>query len=156
MVSTAVHRSVFVCLAAALCLVAMPSTAQEEVRLQGLAGGELRSSELERGTHVVVFWTSWSPRGRDIVAKVNAVASRWGGGARVVTVNFQEEAPAVRDFLAGQSRMNAPVFLDVRGALSKRYRVNSAPWLLVLRDGRTAFSDRLPNDPDSVLAELLR
>jgi hypothetical protein len=49
-----------------------------------------------------------------------------------------------------------PVYLDVRGALSKQYRVNSAPWLLVMRDGRPAYSDRLPNDPDSVLAELLR
>ena len=104
---------------------------------------------------MVVFFTTWSPRGRDVVERVNAIDARWKGSARVVTVNFQEEAADVRSFLAGQ-RLAVPVYLDTSGALSKKYRVNSAPWLLVVRDGRTAYSERLPNDPDAVLGEILR
>lgn len=145
-------------LALALCLLAWPAgvaLAQGDLRLQGLGGGELAESSFQQGAHVVIFWTSWSPRGRDIVQRVNAIASGWGDRARVITVNFQEDAADVRAFLQGQERLRAPVFLDTDGALSKKYHVNSAPWLLVIKDGRTAFSEKLPQDP-SILSQVLR
>ena len=71
-------------------------------RLPGLDGGQLTSGDLARGATVVVVWSTWSPRCRDIVPRVNRLASAWGGRARVVTVNFQEEPAAVREFLAGK------------------------------------------------------
>ncbi len=126
--------------------------AQGELRLSGLGGGELTEAELGRGTHVVVFWTSWSPRGRDIVERVNELVE--GFGNRVVTVNFQEDAGAVRAFLAGK-RLRAPVYLDTQGALSKKYRVNSAPWLLVLQDGRATLSENLPADAAAAVRRAL-
>lgn len=126
-----------------------------DLRLPGLAGGELREAGFQQGAHVVVFWTSWSPRGRDIVQRVNEIADRFGDRAEVVTVNFQEDAADVRAFLRDQERLKVPVYLDTDGALSKKYRVNSAPWLLVIKDGRTAFSERLPQDA-SVLAQVLQ
>jgi hypothetical protein len=141
-----------------LCLLvaASPLLAQDgDLVLQGLGAGELRESRFQQGAHVVIFWTSWSPRGRDIVTRVNEIADRWGDRAQVVTVNFQEDAADVRAFLQGEARLEVPVYLDTDGSLSKKYRVNSAPWLLVIKDGRTAFSEKLPPN-DSVLAEVLQ
>ncbi len=135
-----------------LCTSVLPLAGQAEIRLPGLSGGELTEGELGRGSHVIVFWTTWSPRGRDIVTRANALVEAWG--PRVKTVNFQEDAADVRSFLAGQS-LRAPVFLDTSGALAKKYHVNSAPWLLVLKDGRTAFSERLPADADAVIRQIL-
>lgn len=126
--------------------------AQAELRLSGLGGGELSEAELSRGSHIVVFWTTWSPRGRDIAERVNALVD--GFGNRVVTVNFQEDAAAVRSFLAGKS-LRAPVYLDTSGALSKKYRVNSAPWLLLLQDGRVVYSENLPADAEAVIRRTL-
>lgn len=145
---------------AALMVLAMPlagpATAQgPELRLPGLNGGELSEGELAQGTHIIVFWTSWAPRGRDIVERVNALVDRWGDRGRVVTINFQEEPAAVRDFLAGKPALKAKVFLDRDGDLSKKHRVNSAPWLLILKDGRASFSEKLPSDPDAVVAQVL-
>jgi hypothetical protein len=137
-------------------LLALPGAGySQELELPGLDGGRLSESDLSEGTHIIVFWTSWAPRGRDVVERVNGLADRWGSRARVSTINFQEDESAVRTFLEGKSTLKARVFLDRDGDLSKKHRVNSAPWLLILKEGRTSFSDKLPDDPHSVVAQVL-
>jgi thiol-disulfide isomerase/thioredoxin len=138
----------FVLLVAALAS-AMPAAAQDW-RLEGLGGQQLREGDA-RGNLVVVVWASWSPRSRGIAERVNALDSRWGKKARVVTVNFQEDRPAVESFLAG-GRFNAPVFLDSDGAFSKRYSIANLPGLLVLKGGEVAYRGKLPDDADAILA----
>lgn len=134
--------------------LALPAPAQD-VRLPGLQGGQLTGGDLAQGSTIVVVWASWSPRGKDVVERVNAIERRWGSRARVVTVNFQEDRPTVQGFLSGQS-LAVPVYLDADGAFSKKYAVTSLPALLVIRSGEVAFNGRLPPDPSSILDEALR
>jgi len=129
--------------------------AQGRYRLPGLRGGALTSADLDRGSHVIVVWASWSPRCRDIVERANAIADRWGSGARVVTVVFQEDAAAVEKFLQGKS-LQAPTYLDSDGEFSKAHAVTSLPGLVVLRDGEARYQGRLPTDADSTIADALR
>ncbi len=124
-------------------------------RLTGLDGERLSDSDVAQGATVVVVWASWSPKSRDIVEKVNQIAERWSGKARVVTVTFQEEQAAVAGFLAGKG-LRAPVFLDGDGAFSRRFSIATLPGLLVLKDGQVAYRGKLPEDPDAVIAELMR
>lgn len=141
---------------AMLAVLAVPAIARgQELRLPALGGGELSESELSQGTHIIVFWTSWAPRGRDVVERVNALVDRWGDRGRVSTINFQEDEGAVRAFLRDKPTLKAKVYMDRDGDLSKKHRVNSAPWLLILKDGRTSFSEKLPADPDAVVAQVL-
>jgi thiol-disulfide isomerase/thioredoxin len=134
-------------------LAAVPAAAQD-VRLQGLGGERLAESDLARGTTIVIVWASWSPRSRDIVARVNPVAQRWSGQARVVTVNFQEERGAVEGFLSGKN-LGAAVFLDPDGAFSKKYAMATLPGLLIIKDGQVVYRGKLPDDPDRVIGEFL-
>jgi thiol-disulfide isomerase/thioredoxin len=134
-------------------LLAAPLAAQD-VRLQGLGGERLVDSDLARGTTIVVVWASWSPRSRDIAARVSPLAQRWGGQARVVTVNFQEDRGAVESFLAGKN-LGATVFLDPDGAFSKKYAMATLPGLLIIKDGQVVFRGKLPDDPDRVIGEIL-
>lgn len=134
-------------------LAAVPISAQA-IDLQGLDGGALRQGDLAQGKTVLVVWASWSPRCRDIVERVNAMASRWGGQARVVAVSFQEDRGDVRQFLAGKS-LKAPVFLDADGAFSKKNAITSLPGLVVVIDGQSAYAGKLPDDPDGLLSNLL-
>jgi thiol-disulfide isomerase/thioredoxin len=145
-----------VCALLACLLVAGSAAAQsaQDVRLQGLQGEHLAESDMAKGTILVVFWTSWSPHSRDIVARVNPLARRWSGKARVVTVNFQEERPAVESFLAGKG-LTVSVFLDGDGAFAKKYSMATLPGLLIVRDGQTLYKGRLPDDPDRVISEYL-
>jgi thiol-disulfide isomerase/thioredoxin len=138
-----------------LCAAAVSAQAQlQEVRLQGLQGERLGDSDLSQGTTIVVFWTSWSPHSRDIVARVNPLAQRWGGRARVVTVNFQEDRQTVESFLSGKG-LGSPVFLDTDGAFSRKYAVATLPGLLIIRDGQVVYKGRLPDDADRVIADFL-
>lgn len=139
---------------AALLAAAAPAAAQG-VRLSGLGGERLSDADLAQGTTIVVVWASWSPKSRDIVARVNPIAQRWGGQARVVTVNFQEDRAAVEGFLAGK-QLAVPTYLDQDGAFSKQYTVATLPGLLILKNGQVAFRGKLPDDPDSVIAGALQ
>jgi thiol-disulfide isomerase/thioredoxin len=141
-------------LVAVLALPVLPAGAQE-VSLSCLGGGRLGDGELARGTTIVVVWASWSPRSRDVAERVGSLAGRWGSRARVMTVNFQEDGPAVQKFLAGKS-LGAPVCLDPDGAFSRKYNVATLPGLLVVKDGQVAYRGKLPDDPDQVLGDLLR
>ncbi|HEV8582639.1 MAG TPA: TlpA disulfide reductase family protein [Thermoanaerobaculia bacterium] len=127
----------------------------QPVTLSCLGGERLSDADLSRGTAIVVVWASWSPRSRGIVERVNALAGRWGGRGRVLTVNFQEDPPAVQAFLAGRN-FAAPVCLDPDGAFSKKYNVATLPGLLVVRDGQVAYRGKLPDDADQVIEDLLR
>ncbi len=136
-------------LALALVAAAVPAA---ELRLRGLRGETLDEAALAQGVVIAVVWASWSPRGRDVADRVNRIHDRWGQQARVVTVNFQEDAETVRQFLEGKD-LKVPVFLDSGNAeFSKRYNVTRVPRLLVFRDGVTTVNVNLPDDPDPVIA----
>ncbi len=146
------------CLLPLLALLALSATPLEAQRrgfsLPGLDGGSLQPSDLDQGVHLVVVWASWSPRGKDIVARVNALVDRWGGEAQVIMVDFQEDRETVQSFLEGKQR-KAPVYLDLDGSLSKRYAVTHLPGLVVLEDGKTRFSGRLTRTSDDIIAQAL-
>lgn len=127
----------------------------QELQLDGLRGERLREADLAQGSTIVVVWASWSPRGRDIVERVNAIESRWGRQARVITVNFQEDRGAVEQFLTGKG-LRVPVFLDVDGAFAKKNAVTTLPGLLVVKDGTVAFRGKLPDDADTTIGNALR
>jgi thiol-disulfide isomerase/thioredoxin len=135
-------------------LLVLPVVA-ESVRLPGVGGGELTDADLSRGRWVVVFWASWSPRGRDVPQRVAALAKEVGARARVVAVNFQEEPQEVEQFVR-QQPFGVPVYLDQEGALARRYRVTQLPGLLVLVDGQARYAGALPSAPEATVDEALR
>lgn len=144
-----------VAIGVAIAGVVLAARVPSNLRLAGLEGGALTSGDLERGTHVLVVWASWSPRCRDIVDRVNGLASRWSSRARVATINFQEDPDTVSGFLRGQG-LRVPVYLDRDGEASKSLAVTALPGLVVTRDGEVLYQGRLPGDPDALLDDLLR
>lgn len=148
-------RLQIVALAGLLVLTAQPAVAQgRDAPLPGLQGGQLSQGDLLKGTSIVVVWASWSPRSRDIVTNVNAIEQSWGSKARVVTVNFQEDRSTIESFLSGK-RLSVPVYLDAKGAFSKKHAVTTLPGLLIYKDGQVAYRGRLPNDVDRLISQVL-
>ncbi|HEY2295580.1 MAG TPA: hypothetical protein VGM86_33160 [Thermoanaerobaculia bacterium] len=136
-------------------LAALPALVRAEVvDLTCLGGGRLTDADLGHGTAIVVLWASWSPRSRGIAERVGALASRWGGRARVVTVNFQEDGAVVERFVG--KGLGAPVCLDPEGTFSHNYKVATLPGLVVLKDGQVVYSGKMPDDPDAVIAPAVR
>lgn len=129
--------------------------AAEDLTLPGVNGGSLKSSSLENGTHIMVFFASWSPRCRTIVEQTERLEERFGDRARVLLVDFQEDAAAVRKFVA-QHPTELPIYLDRDGAFSKRYAVTNLPHLVVLQEGRTRLETGFPADAAQAVAEALR
>jgi thiol-disulfide isomerase/thioredoxin len=137
-----------------LALTLAGQASAQDVSLSCLGGGRLSEAEMAHGTTIVVVWASWSPRSRDIAERVKALSGRWGGQARVVTVNFQEERPVAEHFLAGKS-LGAPLCLDPDGAFSRKYNVSTLPGLLVVKEGQVVHRGKLGDDADRTLAGLL-
>ncbi|HEX9942345.1 MAG TPA: TlpA disulfide reductase family protein [Thermoanaerobaculia bacterium] len=150
------RRGAAVLVLAAALLAGVPALAgAQEISLSCLSGARLSEADLGRGATIVVVWASWSPRSRDIAERVRPLADRWGGRARVLTVNFQEDRQAVEGFLGGRD-LGAPVCLDPDGAFSRKYNVATLPGLLIVKDGQVAYRGKLPEDADRVIADLLR
>ncbi len=141
-------------LVALLALVASASSGQG-FALDGLTGGSLSDAELAHGNTVVVLWASWSPRGRDVAERVNALAKHTAGRARVLAVNYQEDAATVRRFVAA-SPFDVSVYLDTDGVFAKRYKIATLPGLLVLKNGEVAFQGRMPEDADRLVSDALQ
>lgn len=129
--------------------------AAEGWRLPGLEGGSLSSDDVAHGATVMVVFAGWSPRCHDIIERTNRLVGKWGGRARVILVDFQEDPDEVSRFLAGKGAQ-ASVYLDGDGGFAKRHQVTTLPGLVVYRDGALAYHDRLPDDPDRVLASILQ
>ncbi len=136
-------------------LSVVPLSAQgKQFQLQALSGGSLGVSDLSRGTYIAIVFASWSPRGKDVVQQVNRIQEKWGDQAKVIMIDFQEDRGEVETFLRGQ-KTKAPVYLDQDGSFSKRYSVTHLPGLLILQDGKAAFSGRLTRDSDAVISQTL-
>ncbi len=140
---------------AAICLVALltavsPAAAQWSLpRLGG--GAALEPPAIASGLVIVVVWTTWSPRGGNIVDRLNRIEADWGNRARVLSVVFQESSESVDRFLRGQ-KLAVPVFLDSGNAdFSKRHNVTQVPRLLVFKDGVTAVNVNLTDDPNPLI-----
>lgn len=129
--------------------------AQQGGTLPGLSGGQLSAADLAQGTHIVVVWASWSPRCREIAPRINQLAKKFSGQGRVITVNFQEEAEKVQDFVR-QHPFDAPVYLDRDGEFSKVHAVTALPGLIVVRKGEVVFQGRLAEEAEAQIQDLLR
>lgn len=141
--------------AALLCILLIAGAASaQDIHLTGLAGEHLSDADLAQGTTIVVVWASWSPRSHDIVERLQPLAGRWRAQAKVMTVDFEEDRKAVEAFLAGKT-VGLPVFLDTEGAFSKKYAIATLPGLLVLKEGKTLYHGKLPEDPDRLLTTLV-
>lgn len=128
--------------------------ASQGFRLDGLDGSSLSQDALQSGDWVIVVWASWSPRARDIGARIEALSSKFSGRARVCGVHFQDTPAEVRRSLGGQLP-SAPLYVDARGDFSKKYQVSDLPALLVLRQGRVVHKGRLTANADGVVGPLL-
>lgn len=142
----------------ALCLLL--STAAYAKDLPGLDGDILQEDVLEAQPTILIVWTTWSPRCRDVVQRVNAIHQRWAGKALVATVVFQEEPEDIRLFLDRQkaqgNALQASVYLDRDGSFSKENSVTSLPGLIILKRGDPAFRGKLPADPHPLIERTLR
>jgi hypothetical protein len=147
-------RSLTLFIVLVLAVASAPLHAQG-VSLEGVGGGRLSEADLGHGSAVLVFWASWSPRGRNISDRVQAVARSANGRAQVAAVNYQEDAATVRQFLAA-TPLSVPVFLDTDGALAKKYKMANLPGLVVLKNGAVVYQGRLPDDAGQVVADALK
>ena len=117
-------------------------------------GASPKALDLDQDATIVVVWTSWSPRCRDIGARIRRLVDTWSGTAVVASVVFQEEMVVVQEALVGMD-LRSPVYLDSSGNFSKKHAVTTLPMLLIFKGGELAFRGRLSANPDPVIERTL-
>jgi thiol-disulfide isomerase/thioredoxin len=127
---------------------------RDRLALPALDGEPLTTADLAAGVTVLVVWASWSPRCRDVGARIDRLAETWSSAARVASVVFQEDAAAIREAVA-RGGPAGPVYLDLTGDFSKRHAVTTLPMMLIFRDGELAFRGKLSANPDPVIERVL-
>jgi len=140
----------------ALSLALAAGTAAAQGDAMSCSGGQrLSATELRQGTTLAIFWASWSPKSRDVFERINAAAAKWGGRARVVAINYQEDPQEARRFLGGRA-LSTPVCFDVDGSFSNGYDVATLPEFVLLKDGAVAVRGRLDDEADGKIGGAIR
>jgi thioredoxin-like negative regulator of GroEL len=116
--------------------------------LPGLAGDRLSERDLAGAPVLAVFWSSWSPRCRDLPQRLTEVNARLAGRARLVAINYQEDRKAAGGLLQGTG---VPVYLDADGSFAKRFGIATLPGAVLFRNGEAVWHGRLD---DGALAQV--
>ena len=90
------------------------------------------ATHISSGITLVDFWAPWCGPCRLQSPILDQVAQKRQGQAKVAKVNIDDNPQA-----------------------PSRYGVRGIPTLLIFKDGVTAFSGKLPPDPDSLIAQTL-
>jgi peroxiredoxin len=107
-----------------------------DFELQDLNGKKVSLSSLKGKVVFLNFWATWCPPCRAEMASMERLYKRFKDkGLVILAVNLQEEAKAVRRFIAEQ-KLSFPVVLDSNGRVGAIYGARSVPTTyLVGRDG---------------------
>ncbi|MBE0509184.1 MAG: TlpA family protein disulfide reductase [Gammaproteobacteria bacterium] len=86
------------------------------------------------------FWASWCPPCVEEIPSMNRMAETLGEGFAIVSVNFQEDAAHIQDFMR-QVQVDFPVLMDSDGRVSAEWKVFAFPSSFILdRQGRLRYS----------------
>ena len=117
--------------------------------------GDLRAeSDRFKGFNVGVLWASWSPKCRDVRARLAELESVVDG-VRILSVSYQEEESAAAAF-AREGQIRGPVYLDRDGAFARRIGLATLPAFVVYRDGSVLLRGRFGSDSAAQIAAALR
>jgi peroxiredoxin len=140
-------------LAICLWIISCTQTNSEDSNLTGKPATEFSLSSLDQETVklsdfkgkvvVVDFWATWCPPCRESLPNLNRLsgdATLAARGLKVLAVNSQESADAVKTFLQA-NHYTLPVLLDTDGSAEHAYSVTGLPTTLVVgRDGTIKYA----------------
>jgi len=115
--------------------------------LTSFAGTSLNGKEIDLDTALgkkpvlLIFWASWCPNCSREVPKVNALMKKYGTRMLFVGINvgFNDSRERALAFMK-KYEMAYPVLFDEKGTLSRKYRVQGVPTVLIAdRKGRVVF-----------------
>jgi thiol-disulfide isomerase/thioredoxin len=135
-------------------LVQRPVVTPPDFSLRDTQGRETRLSDQAGAVTLVNFWATWCPPCVEEIPSMNTLAGRYDpADFRIVSINFQEGAAQVADFLR-RVDVDFPVLLDRDGAVSAQWRVFAFPSSFLLdREGRVRYSvnSAIPWDEPGVM-----
>jgi len=135
-------------------LVQRPVARPPDFSLRDAQGRETRLSDQVGAVTLVNFWATWCPPCVEEIPSMNTLAGRYDpADFRIVSINFQEGAEQVADFLR-RVEVDFPVLLDRDGAVSAQWRVFAFPSSFLLdREGRVRYSvnSAIPWDEPGVM-----
>lgn len=109
-----------------------------DFEVKDLKGQSVKLSSFKGKVVLLNFWATWCPPCRQEMPSLEKLYQSMRGNQDfvIVTVDLQEEASVVKEFLS-KNAYHFPVFLDATGAASGPYSVEAIPTTYVIdRAGR--------------------
>lgn len=134
------------CLAALAAMLALPAGGAEpspggrgapDFALRALAGGNVRLSEHRGEVVVIVFWGSRCDTCRSQLAALDRIFATYrAAGLQVLAVGVDDDQTRALEFARNQ-RLDFPLLLDPGNTVSRAYRIDVLPTVVILDRGGT-------------------
>ena len=104
--------------------------------LKDLEGQSVSLESMKDQVIILDFWATWCGPCVQSLPGLNEIANEYAErGVRVLAINQQEEADAVRAFMAAKG-LSLKTLLDADGSAGRKYRVSGIPQTVIIgRDG---------------------
>ncbi len=116
------------------------SVQTQPIELPDHLGERQRLADYDGQVVLLNFWASWCPPCVEEIPSMNRMAELLGDGFAIVSVNFQESAEHIGQFMR-EVQVDFPVLMDMDGRVSAQWRVFAFPSSFILdRQGRLRYS----------------
>lgn len=114
--------------------------AAPEFTLPMLEGGEVRLADYRGRVVIMEFWATWCGPCRYSLPSLETVFKKYQEeGVSILLINEGENTERIRKW--AKKRFTAPILLDARGEVGRRYKVNALPRLFVVdQAGQVIYS----------------
>ncbi len=112
----------------------------EDFTLTDHLGDEQSLSDYAGDVILLNFWATWCPPCVHEIPSMNRMAEKLGEGFEIVSVNYQESAEHIAEFM-DEVQVDFPVLMDFDGRVAAGWRVFAFPSSFILdREGRIRYS----------------
>lgn len=124
--------AVILALAGSPVVAAEPTAAAPDIALKGLDGYNYRLSEYRGKVVAMVFWASWCGGCRRELERLQRLSEVYGdAGLQVLGVTVDPQAEQARS-IAMAAGATFPQLLDSTGSVSKAYRLEALPTIVLI------------------------
>lgn len=135
-------KVILACLLMAFSFVGFAQTLSPNATVRDLSGKEVKMKDILKDDVVIVsFWATWCKPCQSELDALAEIEDLWADKVRVVAISVDDARSVSRVKSMVKAKMwPYEVYTDENSELSKSLNINSVPFVMIVKGGKTVYS----------------